>query len=136
MPGSVGINNPKQLPGRAISARTINAASSLSERLARMRAGSGLRQMAVDGIPSFELDGTFALIAMSPSGGIAAISGVTADEATPGSAVCEVWIFNGVKLLRAGAGETVWNLGGAVGGGKFLQVKRIYGVLWVDWETC
>jgi hypothetical protein len=136
MPGSYGVSTPKQLPGRPISARTINAGVGLAERLARMRAGNGLKQSAVDGIPIFELDATFALIARSPSGGIPAISAITADEATPGSADCEVWIFDGTKLLRSGASETIWNMSDAVDGDKFIQAKRAYGALWVDVESC
>jgi hypothetical protein len=137
MPSSYGINNPRQAVGRPVSARTINAASALSERLARMRAGRGLKQSAVDGVPIFELEGSFAAHFHTPVGGIPHMTG-SPPTFTPGSEVCEQYIFNGADYVATGGFEVVYNdhPSVAVGGNKLIQAKKIDGAWVADYEPC
>lgn len=74
-----------------------------------------------------------ALIAKTPSGGIAAMSGTT-----PGSATCRIWNRGPTgALVDSLVDVTVYNMSGsAVAGTKYIQAKRIDGVLWVDVESC
>jgi hypothetical protein len=133
MPGSFGINNPKQVAGRPVSAGAINAGSSLSERLSRMRTGKGFRQTSIDGIPLIDADSARGLrFAMTPVGGIPAITGFT-----PQSADCELYLFDGTDLIDAGVTATIFNwTPHATGGNKFILYGEIDGALFLVSEAC
>lgn len=74
-----------------------------------------------------------ALIARTPSGGIPAMSGTT-----PGSATCRIWNRTPSNALADSLVDViVYNMSNsAVAGAKYIQAKRIDGVLWVDVESC
>lgn len=69
------------------------------------------------------------------AGGIPALSG-----STPGSAVCDLYFFDGSSLSAATGSyvsETIYNMSSAaVGATKFIQVKYIDGFWFVDVESC
>lgn len=76
--------------------------------------------------------------AMTPSGGIPALSGTTAPY-TPGSATCEIWKYDGTHIVDAGYTATVKNGVPTVIGAtqaRLVQVKTIDDALWVDVDPC
>lgn len=112
--------------------------ASLQSVQARLtQAESKIQQLGFGGA-SGTGSGASCLFAMTPSGGIPALTGTSAPY-TPGVATCEIWKYDGTHIVDAGYTAQVRNsVPAAVGATqtRLVQVKTIDSKLWVDVDPC
>lgn len=124
---------PRQRPGRAIEARTINRTAAEVERLGSLRVEPPLDLQQTPGGPLLRLVGRLiaASIAKSGAGGVPALA-----SNTPGSATVTLYGFDGTTLT-AGDTATAFNISTtAVGANKWLILLRLMRWWFVIVESC
>lgn len=126
-----GKNFGRLTPGaRQVPAAAVNRPNDATEALSRLRAGPGMAQSMLRGIPLVGALIPIAKVAKA-GGGILGRSGTT-----PGAADVTLYNFDGATLT-AGATVRAYNLAtGAVAGSAWLILLNVGRYWFVIWEEC